>query len=157
LDASDTGPIHRRRTYHGSLDADGCAGRIRVPMDSRGALTGLHILVVDDNADARAILTGVLEYCGALVTPAATAVEALRILRQATPDAVVSDMNLPDHDAPWLVREAQSLRTLAPFVAVSAEDFDHDDLEERGFAAFLRKPLDLARLVNTVLAVVRRR
>jgi CheY-like chemotaxis protein len=126
-------------------------------MDTRSALTGLHVLVVEDNVDARAIFTAVLEYCGALVTQAATATDALRVLRQTTPDAVVSDMHLPDHDASWLVREARRVRSHAPFVAVSAEDFDQEDLERRGFAAFLVKPLDLPRLVDAVLAVVPRR
>jgi CheY-like chemotaxis protein len=126
-------------------------------MDARSALTGLHVLVVEDNVDARAILTAVLEYCGALVTQAATATDALRVLRQTTPDAVVADMHLPDHEASWLVREARRFLSHAPFVAVSAEDFDQEDLVQRGFAAFLVKPLDLPRLVDTVLAVVRRR
>ena len=126
-------------------------------MDARSALTGLHVLVVEDNVDARAILTAVLEYCGALVTQAATATDALRVLRHTTPDAVVSDMNLPDHDASWLVRESRQFRSQAPFVAVSAEDFDQEDLQKRGFATFLVKPLDLPRLVDAVLAVVRRR
>ena len=126
-------------------------------MDTRNALTGLHLLVVEDNVDARAILTAVLEYCGALVTQASTATGALRVLRQTTPDAVVADMHLPDHDAPWLLREARQVRSHAPFVAVSAEDFDQEDLEQRGFEAFLVKPLDLPRLVAAVLTVVRRR
>ena len=126
-------------------------------MDARGALTGLHVLVIDDNADARAILTAVLEYCGAFVTQAATAGDALRFLQQATPDAVVADMHLPDHDAAWLVREARDIRTVAPFIAVSAADFDQEELEAQGFAIFLRKPLDLTRLVEAVLAVVSRR
>jgi DNA-binding response OmpR family regulator len=126
-------------------------------MDARGALTGLHVLVVEDNADASAILTAVLEYCGAFVTQKTTATDALRFLRQATPDAVVADMHLPDHDARWLVREAQRLRTMAPVILVSAADFDPEELEARGFAIFLRKPLDLPRLVDAVLAVVRRR
>jgi CheY-like chemotaxis protein len=126
-------------------------------MDTHGALTGLHVLVVEDNADARAILTAVLEYCGAFVTQTATAGDALRFLQQATPDAVVADMRLPDHDARWLVREARRLRTVAPFVAVSAEDFDQEELDAQGFSIFLRKPLDLPRLVDAVLAVVSRR
>ncbi len=126
-------------------------------MDARGALTGLHVLVVEDNADARAILTAVLEYCGAFVAQTATARDALRFLQQATPDVVVADMHLPDHDARWLVREARHLRTVAPFIAVSAEDFDQEELDAQGFSIFLRKPLDLPRLADAVLAVVRRR
>jgi CheY-like chemotaxis protein len=126
-------------------------------MDTRSALTGLHLLVVEDNVDARAILTAVLEYCGALVTQASSAAGALRVLRQTAPNAVVADMHLPDHDASWLVREARRFRSHAPFVAVSAEDFDQEYLEQRGFAAFLVKPLDLSRLVEAVLAVVPRR
>jgi CheY-like chemotaxis protein len=70
---------------------------------------------------------------------------------------VVADIQLPDHDAPWLVREARSRGFTVPFVAISAADFDPDILGDQGFESYLRKPIDHAQLVDTVLAVVRGR
>ena len=127
-------------------------------MDSRvGALAGLHILIIEDDRDARDILSMVLEYFGGLVTAVKTADEGLQCLRNVIPDVVVADIQLPDHDAPWLIREARGRGFGVPFVAISAADFDPDALSDAGFESYLRKPIDHARLVDTVLAVVRGR
>jgi len=123
----------------------------------RGELSGLHVVTVEDNSDARGILKAVLEYFGAFVTSTETAGEALRLLRQSAPDVVIADVHLPDHDARWLLREAENIRSAAPFIAVSAEDLDALELAQHGFDAFLRKPIDHHRLIEAVLAVVRRR
>ena len=127
-------------------------------MDSRvGALTGLHILVIEDDRDARDILSMVLQYFGGLVTAVKTADEGLQCLRNIIPDVVVADIQLPDHDAPWLVAEARRRGFIVPFVAISAADFDPNALAEHGFESYLRKPIDHALLVDTVLAVARGR
>ena len=122
----------------------------------RGALTGLHILVVEDNEGALEILRAVLEYSGALVTTATRAAEGMRCLREATPDAVLIDFRLPDHNGTWLVREGRTIPYDGPFIAVSALDFD-GRLEDHGFDAFVRKPVDHDRLVDAVLAAIKRR
>jgi len=122
----------------------------------RGALTGLHIVVAEDNEDSREILRTVLEYFGAFVTHAASAAAALRVLRGAAPDLIIADMRLGDHNATWLVREARKIPVKAPVIAISGLDFDEQRLQEHGFAAYLRKPVDHDRLVDTILAVVNR-
>jgi CheY-like chemotaxis protein len=122
----------------------------------RRQLDGLHVLTVEDNSDARGILKAVLEYFGAFVTSTENAAEALRLLRQSTPDVVIADVHLPDHDAMWLLKQAERIRSTAPFIAVSAEDLDALELAHHGFNAFLRKPLDHRQLVEAILAVVGR-
>ena len=119
-----------------------------------GALAGLHVLVVEDNRDARQIFSGVLTYYGAYVTSVATAAAGLSHLRAIKPDLVLADFQLPDHDAAWLVRQAARRDIRVPFVAVSGADLDERQLQ--GFEASLRKPVDHGRLVETILAVVRR-
>lgn len=121
----------------------------------RGALTGIHILVAEDNEDAREILRTVLEYFGAVVTVVHNARAALRAMRAVVPDVVVADVRLGDRDAPWLVREARKLSVEAPFIAVSGLDYDDERIREHGFAAYLRKPVDHDRLIDTLLSVVR--
>ncbi|HEU5323251.1 MAG TPA: response regulator, partial [Methylomirabilota bacterium] len=69
------------------------------------ALVGVHVLVVDDDDDARQLVRTVLEYCGALVSTAATARQALHILERVTPDALLSDIAMPGEDGYWLIRE----------------------------------------------------
>jgi CheY-like chemotaxis protein len=125
---------------------------------SRGAvLSGLHILVVEDNRDARAILRILLEYYGALVTEATTGSDAVSALAQVVPDVVIADMLLGTDDGLLLLREARRRGSQAPFIAVSAQDFDTDFLSAVGFEAYLRKPIDHQRLIDTILAVVDRR
>jgi CheY-like chemotaxis protein len=126
--------------------------------DSRiGSLAGLHVLVLEDDRDARDILTMVLQYFGALVTTVRTAAEGLQILRNISPDVVVADIQLADRDATWVTQEARKRGFNVPFIAVSAHDYDPRELNAQGFEAYLRKPLDHVRLVDTILAVVRSR
>jgi hypothetical protein len=56
-----------------------------------------------------------------------------------------------------LVADARQGGSRVPFIAISEQDYDPRDLERAGFAAYLRKPLDHNKLVDTILAVVRRR
>jgi CheY-like chemotaxis protein len=68
-------------------------------------LTGLHILIVDDDADTRELLVGALEHCHAL----ATADEALDHIRQAPPHVLVSDIAMPGEDGYSLIRKLRAL------------------------------------------------
>src|SRR2546422_6518010 len=58
-------------------------------------LDGVHVLVVDDDEDAREAVTAVLESCGAEGVGAARAAGALEALRRARPDGIVSDIPMP--------------------------------------------------------------
>jgi pimeloyl-ACP methyl ester carboxylesterase len=73
------------------------------------ALIGVHVLVVDDDADARDLITTVLEYCGALVTGVASASAALETLGRVTPDVVLADVSLPNRDGYWLIQQLRAL------------------------------------------------
>ena len=121
-----------------------------------GALIGLHIVVVDDNADAREILRRVLTYFGAFVTIAGSAEEALAVLAKNEPHVVITDIFLDPDDGRGLLVQARERGVSAPFVAVSTGDFDPAELEREGFAAYLRKPLEHGVLVDTILAVIDR-
>ena len=126
-------------------------------MDSRrGVLTGLHILVVEDDIDARAILQSLLGYFGALVTVATGVRDGVQALRDMAPDVVITDMVLGRSTGFVLLDEARSAAGRMPFIAVSARDFDAHELERAGFAAYLRKPLDHNKLVDVILTVARR-
>jgi len=113
--------------------------------------------VVEDDDNARAILRDLFKYLGASVTVAASARDGLSRLRRQTPDVVVADVRLPDHNAPWLLREARARSYDAPFVAVTGYEFEERTLRAQGFTALLRKPLDRDRLVDAVVTAARRR
>jgi ATP-binding cassette, subfamily B, bacterial len=126
--------------------------------DARGVLRGIHILVVEDDLDARDILGMVLTHFGASVATARTAREALRLMEHVATSVVVTDMALgPASDGTRLLREARRRGYTAPFIAISGMDFDAHELLVEGFDAYLRKPLDHRTIVETILAVVRAR
>jgi CheY-like chemotaxis protein len=133
--------------------------RDHLPTD---ALLGVHVLVVDDDADARQLLSTVLEYCGALVTVAASAREAMTVLARVTPDALVSDIGMPELDGYWLIREVRALPPAqgggVPAIALTAHGAAHgpDRTLAAGFQAHLRKPVDPWELSRAVAGLVRR-
>jgi CheY-like chemotaxis protein len=122
----------------------------------RDSLVGVHVLVVDDDADARQVIGTVLRYCGALVTTSASAPEAIGHLTRVVPDVVIVDIVLPGRDGYWLMSEIRKLPPdrggAVPALACTAYHEDHppERLLAAGFQAWLRKPIDpweLSRLV----------
>src|SRR5262249_21242413 len=73
------------------------------------SLQGVRLLVVDDHDDVRESLTRLLEYAGAEVTAAPSAVEALKVVRETPLDIVVSDLGMPHEDGYSLIREIRAL------------------------------------------------
>jgi CheY-like chemotaxis protein len=112
-------------------------------------LHGVHVMLVEDDLDARTIIRRVLEHCGAVVTAAETARSALRRLRamRGRPHVLVSDLALPGQDGYWLLRQVRALERLAtlPAVAITAHrnEYDREDTLAAGFQDYFQKPLDL--------------
>ena len=119
-------------------------------------LSGIHILVVDDNRDAREILTTLLTYHGALVTAAASADAALRWFRHVKPDLIISDLAMPKKDGAALIREIRKLKRerggAVPALAISGydEQFHRQNVLAAGFQEFLVKPVDIRTLCTTL-------
>ena len=129
----------------------------RDPLPSE-ALLGIHVLVVDDDPNARDLLKTVLEYCGALTTVVGSAAEALETLQRVTPDALLCDISMPEHDGYWLVEKIRALPRPVPAVAITAHGDRHSP--ERtlaaGFLAHLRKPVDPWELCRVMSNVTRK-
>jgi CheY-like chemotaxis protein len=87
-------------------------------------LDGTRVLVVDDEADARDALVGLLERYGALVRPASSVAEAMAALEADLPDVLISDLGMPGEDGYELIRRVRLLPPEAggklPSLAVSA-------------------------------------
>jgi CheY-like chemotaxis protein len=119
-------------------------------------LSGVHILVVDDNRDARDILATLLQYHGALVTAAASADAALRWFRHVKPDLIVSDLAMPKKDGAALIREIRKLKRerggAVPALAISGydEQFLRQNVLNAGFQEYLVKPVDIRTLCTTI-------
>ena len=72
-------------------------------------LDGTSVLVVDDEADARDALVGLLERYGAHVRPAASVAEAMAALETDLPDVLISDLGMPGEDGYELIRRVRLL------------------------------------------------
>jgi two-component system CheB/CheR fusion protein len=119
-------------------------------------LDGTTVLVVDDEADARDALVGLLERYGAQVFPAASVAEALAALQVALPDVLISDLGMPGDDGYELLRKVRLLPAeaggLVPSLAVSAYATDEHrrKVMRTGFQMHLEKPVAPVELVTEV-------
>jgi CheY-like chemotaxis protein len=126
------------------------------------ALLGVHVLVVDDDEDARELLRTVLQYCGALVTAVPSAQDALRVLDRITPDLLLTDIAMPHHDGYWLIDAIRKLPPTGgggiPAIAITAHGELHgpERTLAAGFEAHLRKPLDPWDLCRAISSIVRK-
>jgi CheY-like chemotaxis protein len=116
----------------------------------------VHVMLVEDNPDARDIIRRVLEHCGATVTVAVTARAALRRLRAMPrrPHVLVSDLALPGQDGYWLLRQVRTLGPLGalPAIAITAhrDEYDREEALAAGFQEYFHKPLDLVAFCRAI-------
>jgi two-component system CheB/CheR fusion protein len=126
------------------------------PALPRDMLSGTTILVVDDEADARDALVGLLERYGAHVRPAASVDEAMAALQSGLPDVLITDLGMPGDDGYELIRRVRLLPVAAggllPSLAVSAyaTDEHRKKVIKTGFQKHLEKPVAPSDLVIAV-------
>lgn len=75
-----------------------------------GSLQGQYLLLVETDADSRAVLSAILRYCGAFVRGVASVDEAWASMQSLTPDALVIAIRPPTDTVLTLVRRLRSLR-----------------------------------------------
>ena len=131
-------------------------------MSSEVDLSGLRLLVVDDEPDTREMLSSALEAHGAEVVTLADAEQALHWLGSSRADLLVSDVAMPRMDGCALIREIRRRDAgpgAMPAVAVSAfaRPEDRRRALEAGFQDYLTKPVEPEVLVAAVAALVRPR
>lgn len=123
-------------------------------------LEGLHLLVVDDEADARQMLVKVLEGVGARVITAASAAEAIDALSTTVEnnerlDVLISDVGMPDQDGYDLIRKVRQRGDKAkdlPAVALTAfaRKVDERQATSAGFQMHLAKPVNISDLTLAI-------
>ncbi|MEH1916545.1 AAA family ATPase [Nostoc sp.] len=122
-------------------------------------LSGLEILVVDDDADMREFLPFMLEQYGASVTVVASAIEALTALSQSQPNLIISDIGMPEMDGYMLMRQVRSLEPeqggTIPAIALTAyaAEMDHQQAIAVGFQRHISKPVDPEELVKAIASL----
>ena len=123
-------------------------------------LTGMHVLVVDDDADARDLMRLAFEQAGARVTTAGSAAEALAALAVTKVDALVSDIAMPGTDGYDLIKavRADARGTAIPAVALTAyaRVEDRQRALRAGFQLHVAKPIDPVSVIHAVAVVAGR-
>ena len=129
------------------------------PVTRMTRLDGLRILVVDDDGDGRALTSLVLTQAGATVKTAASVREALEMLAAERPDALVSDLGLPDEDGYALIRQLRQHEKehggFLPAVALTgyARSEDRVRVLAAGFQAHVPKPVEPVELASVIADV----
>jgi PAS domain S-box-containing protein len=116
------------------------------------ALSGMRVLVVDDDTDARELVTALLRDCGAQAIPAACAATALEALGRERFDVMVADIAMPEIDGYELVRRAKAGYPDLAAIALTAcaRPQDRTLAFESGFDAYESKPFEPSRLVAAI-------
>lgn len=123
---------------------------------STRTLTGVTVLIVEDDALSREALSTILQHHGATVIAAGTVGEALAAYERSFPHVVVSDIGLPDADGYALLRaiRAREFGRGRHILAIAVSAYPVRDTSERargaGFDAFLAKPIELAALLQAL-------
>ena len=121
-------------------------------------LDGLHVLFVDDEPDARELVTMVLTDAGASVRAAGSADEALTLIDHERFDVMVSDIGMPGEDGYSLMRKVAARQEPLPGIALSAftSAQDRERALSAGFTTHLPKPLDAPALIAFVERLAKR-
>ena len=125
-------------------------------VDGKHNLAGVHVLVVDDDLDTLEVLKVILQNRGAEVITASSAGDALQALEHSLPDALVSDLAMPEHDGYELIAEIRQRGPERggniPAVALTAYARVEDRIRAltAGFHMYLPKPVDSNELVTVV-------
>ena len=127
--------------------------------EQQGSLSGISILVVEDNEDARILLSAILQRCGATVAAAESVPEAMRLLDANLPDIIVSDIQMPGEDGYSFIRKLRLLPAPAsriPAIALTGHTGSADRVRslEAGFQTHMGKPVEPAELMAALKSLL---
>jgi CheY-like chemotaxis protein len=137
----------------------GAGGATLTPMPS---LEGLRILVVDDDADAREVVSTILSQAGAEVATAASAPQALDLVERWVPNVLISDIGMPGEDGYQLIRKLRTRfadkSNQIPAIALTAFARSQDRLKalSAGYQTHVAKPIEPLELVTVIASLTQR-
>jgi len=126
------------------------------------SLEHLRVLIVDDELDARELVTVMLERCGAIMKAAESSREALEIIESWKPDVLIADIGMPVEDGYGLIKRVRALPKErgghTPALALTAYARTEDRIRalSEGYQVHLSKPVDRAELAAVVARLAER-
>jgi PAS domain S-box-containing protein len=140
--------------------------RDRLNADSVPSLDGVRVLVVEDEEDARELLSTILSDSGAHVTSLGSCAEAMEYMKAAAaeqrPKVIVSDIGMAREDGYHLIQQLRQLPPerggALPAIAVTgyAAPEDHTRALSAGYQRHVSKPVDPVALVKAISEAIRR-
>jgi signal transduction histidine kinase len=118
------------------------------PAEDVANISGIAVLVIDDDSDTRELVAAMLRRAGGTVVAAESVANALSTLGVITPDVIVSDLTSDDSAALLRTLAADQRRRRIPVIALSEQAEG-----EAGFSASVRKPIDPLLFVRAVAEV----
>ena len=124
-------------------------------------LSGISVLVVEDDGDTRSLIQTMLELQGAEVVSTSSAAEALDALALQVPDVLISDIAMPEQDGYALLREIRDLPPerggQVPAIALTgyAGARDKADTFAAGYQAHISKPIEPPELMDVIAELVK--
>jgi CheY-like chemotaxis protein/nitrogen-specific signal transduction histidine kinase len=125
-------------------------------------LSGLNVLLVDDDSDTLKLMETALKRRHANVTAVSSAGEAIQAISKRRPDVLVSDIAMPDEDGYGLIEKVRLLENgesqNIPAVAITAyaKEEDRERALAAGFQIYLAKPVELTELISVVARAAKR-
>jgi signal transduction histidine kinase/ActR/RegA family two-component response regulator len=164
---TDIAQLSANSVEHPGQTGSGARAELPAPCGADSAttdemrLSGLRVLVVDDEPDARTMIAAVLAQSGAAVLEAASAAHALSVLKNEVPDVIISDIAMPDIDGYTFidrVRHANPTSRDIPAMALTARAraVDRQHSLDAGFQHHLCKPVDADDLIKAVASLAAR-
>ena len=129
---------------------------------SPASLTGLRVLIVDDELDARELVVAMLGRSGAIMKAAASASEAMGLVESWKPDVLIADIGMPVEDGYGLIKRLRALpkeqggQTPALALTAYARTEDRVRALSAGYQVHLSKPVDRAELAAVVARLAER-
>ncbi|MBD2503102.1 PAS domain S-box protein [Anabaena azotica] len=124
------------------------------------SLSGVRVLIVDDEPDIRDLVTFILEDYEVEVTAVSSAQEALEALSQSLPDVLVSDIGMPEVDGYMLMRQIRERSPQAggdiPAIALTAYagEINQQQALAAGFHLHISKPVDPDALIDAIGSLI---
>jgi two-component system CheB/CheR fusion protein len=142
-------PLHRATEFSPREGAGSATPR---------SLVGMRVLLVDDAPDTLETFGYLLEHEGAVVTPASSGAEALRLAATADFDLLVSDVGMPQMDGYEMIAQMRGRPRTAALPAIALTGYGREQDVQRalsaGFNAHVDKPVDFTHMCDVMKAVL---
>jgi CheY-like chemotaxis protein len=118
----------------------------------------IHVMVIEDDADSRNLITATLQQFGAKVTALPSAADAITAFAKTQPDILVSDIGMPGMDGYMLMQQLREMPNVSQIPAIALTSYttkaDQEKIFSAGFRKHLPKPMEVAELIEAISSLV---